>query len=129
MNRVPYLQLMPQALRDIKRCVEFIRAQPWGKPQERLRDILGGISKVLFDPRLAQVRAYRPLSGLYFRGRSAAQFVIVYAYFPPSRRFPLGAVSIRAIRHRRVRDVFAGVKEREAPYGVPSAGAELTAQS
>jgi hypothetical protein len=129
-NRLPHLQLMPQALRDIKRCVEFIRAQPWGKPQDRLRDILGGISRVSFDPHRAPVKAYRPLTGQHLRRYSAAQFVIVYAYIPPNRKFPLGAVSIRAIRHRRVRDVFAGVKEREAPpYGILSNAAELTARS
>jgi hypothetical protein len=37
--------------------------------------------------------------------------VIVYAYFKPTTSRPNGLVSIRAIRHRRVRDVFLGVRD------------------
>jgi hypothetical protein len=44
--------------------------------------------------------------------------MVIYAYLPPSRKFPDGVVSIRAVRHRRVRNIFDGVREPAvAKYG------------
>ncbi|MDB6156552.1 MAG: hypothetical protein JWO04_258 [Gammaproteobacteria bacterium] len=39
------------------------------------------------------------------------KLVIVYAYLRPTVRFARGVVSIRAVRHSRVKDVFSGVRE------------------
>ena len=122
MNPLPYLHLMPRVHTDVERCLEFVGSQPWGKPKDRLHDIYRGIDKVSRNPMHAPVRVHRPSSGVDLRRCSAAQFVIVYAYIPPDREFPVGAVSIRAIRHRRVKNVFSGVRETDAPaYAVGAA--------
>jgi hypothetical protein len=118
-NGLPSVKFTPRAHRDIKQCTEFVRLQPWGKPQDRLQDIYTGIGKILFGPHRAPIRARRPSSGLDLRRCDAAQFVVVYAYIPPNRKFPLGGVSIRAVRHRRVKNIFAGVKEREVHLMAP----------
>lgn len=120
---LPFLHFMPRVDRDVDRCLDFVGMQPWGKPEDRLHDIDRGIDKVLRNPKRAPVGVRRPSSGVDLRRCSAAQFVIVYAYIPPDREFPFGAVSIRAIRHRRVRNVFSGVMEDAPPYapGVVSA--------
>jgi hypothetical protein len=114
-NPRPHLHFMPRARRDIDQCLKFVGRQPWGKPKDRLHDINREIGKVLCDPARAPVRARRPSSGVDLRRCNAAQFVIVYAYIPPNRKFRFGAVSIRAIRHRRVANVFSGVREPDAP--------------
>lgn len=114
---LPKLRLMPRAHRDIEDCVRFITRQPWGKPQDRERDIYCGIAAAHRWPFRSPVRVYRPRSGISLRRISAAQFVIVYAYIGPSEFAPNGIVSIRAVRHRRVRDVFLGVREPVVAYG------------
>jgi hypothetical protein len=79
---------------------------------------LNGFIAILRYPGVGPVRMRRPSIGLEFRGRSAAQFVIVYAYLRPNGRLPNGCVSLRAIRHRRVRNVFSGVRYQPAlAYG------------
>lgn len=116
--RTPQLDLMPRVRDDMEQCVEFIARQPWGKPAEREQDICRGIAEVLSAPRLNPVKLRRPSKGLEFRRHKAAQFIVIYAYLPPSRKFPDGVVSIRAVRHRRVRNIFGGVKESAIPsYG------------
>ena len=45
-----------------------------------------------------------------------SQFAFIYAYVWPSVEFPHGVVSIRAVRHVLVQNVFAGVKEPVATY-------------
>ena len=65
-------------------------------------------------PESNRVGSWRPETGIELRRCNAAQFVIVYAYLWPSTRYQRGVVSIRAVRHSRVKDVFLGVKEPTA---------------
>jgi hypothetical protein len=118
METIAQLELMPRVNDDMEQCVEFIARQPWGKPKEREQDICRGIAEARLAPRSNPVKLRRLSEGLEFRCRKAAQFMVIYAYLPPSRKFPDGVVSIRAVRHRRVRNIFGGVKEPEVPgYG------------
>jgi hypothetical protein len=102
---------MPRVDRDIKQCLAFVRRQPWGKPSDRKLDIRRGIEKALARPEANRVGSWRPETGLELRRCNAAQFVIIYAYLRPTVRFDSGVVSIRAVRHSRVEDVFSGVRE------------------
>ena len=111
MKLLPYLHLTPRVLRDFRRCLDFIARQPWGKPEQRKLDIYRGIERARLNPKLNRVAARRRSSGIELRRCNAAQFVIVYAYFPPNKRVPRGIVGVRAIQHSRVRNVFSGVKE------------------
>jgi hypothetical protein len=108
---LPYLHLMPRVERDIARCLAFVARQPWGKPSDRESDICLGIERALLRPEANRVESWRPETGLELRRCKAAQFAIVYAYLRPTERFARGVVTIRAVRHSRVEDVFAGVKE------------------
>ncbi len=113
MKTLPHLELMPRVDNDIKRCLDFVRRQPWGKPDDRQQDIYRGIMDVWRAPLRSSVKARASSTGLELRRHGSAQFVIVYAYLPPDEEFPRGTVSIRAVRHRRLRNVFSGV--RDAP--------------
>jgi hypothetical protein len=118
MESLPHLDLTPRVGRDITRCLHFISQQPWGKPRDRELDIDRGIAKAWSNPMSAPVRYRVRSTGLELRRIQIAQFVIVYAYLSPNEAFPRGTVSIRAVRHRRVRSVFSGVRETDAPeYG------------
>jgi hypothetical protein len=108
---LPYLHLMPRVERDIERCLAFVARQPWGKPGDRELDIVTGIERALLRPEANRVGSWRPETGIELRRCNAVQFVIVYAYLRPTVRFATGVVSIRAVRHSRVKDVFSGVKE------------------
>ncbi len=110
MQRLPLGRMTARARRDLDECLQFVADQPWGEPAARRRDILVEIRRIRSAPEQRRVETVRS-SGVELRRRSAAQFVIVYAYFKPRKRLPHGLVSIRAIRHRRVRDVFSGVRE------------------
>ena len=116
MRQEPFLHMMPRVHSDFDDCLKFIARQPWGQPNSRRRDLLKGFKAILRYPGLGPVRVRRPSIGLEFRSRSVAQFVIVYAYLRPNGRFPNGCVSLRAIRHRRVRDVFSGVRDQHVAY-------------
>jgi hypothetical protein len=109
-----------RAKRDLADCLRFIRRQPRGKPADRERDIRWEMACIADGPEHRRVEIVRA-SGVKLRRRSAAQFAIVYAYFKPTKSWPTGLVSIRAIRHRRVRNVFLGVRdtsgENPPPYG------------
>jgi hypothetical protein len=100
-----------RAERDLESCLQFIAAQPWGEPSAREQDIYAAIRRIREEPEWRRVEQSRKSSGAELRRRSAAQFVIIYAYFKPKKRLPKGLVSIRAIRHRRVRNVFLGVRD------------------
>jgi hypothetical protein len=113
---LPYLHVMPRVDRDIEECLAFVARQPWGKPRDRELDIHLGIEKALARPALNRVRVRRRSAGIELRRCKAAQFVIVYAYLQPTDRFPRGVVSIRAVRHSRVKDVFLGVREPTTAY-------------
>jgi len=107
---------MPRVDRDIKQCLALIRKQPWGKPYDRQLDIRRGIEKALERPEANRVGSWRPETGIELRRCNVAQFAIIYAYLRPTSRFATGVVSIRAVRHSRVKDVFAGVKEPTADF-------------
>jgi hypothetical protein len=126
---LPNLHVTPRVSRDIARCLRFIARQPRGKPADRLQDILKGIQRAREQPDCNRIRIRRPPHGLPMRRQDAAQFAIIYVYFSPSARNPVGRVSIRAVRHRRVTDVFHGVRESgPKPYGAPdSSPAMVTA--
>lgn len=117
MKSRPNVHWAPRVAKDIRRCIEFIGRQPWGKPMDRARDILKGINEAVEWPTLRPVSAFRPESGLELRCHYAAQFVIVYAYVEPDLEHSAGQVSIRAVRHRRVKDVLKGVRENGSRYG------------
>jgi hypothetical protein len=112
----PFLHSMPRVKGDIKGCLDFVGRQPWGKPSDRESDIRRGIEKVCACPDANPPELRRAGTGIWLRRCSVAQFVIVYVYLPPSDRNLRGVVSIRAVRHRRVEDVFAGVKEPLVEY-------------
>jgi hypothetical protein len=67
--------------------------------------------ELMAAPKMRRVETRRPRTGIELRRHYAAQFAIVYAYFEPDLVHPHGVVSIRAIRHRRIRNVFTGVRE------------------
>lgn len=113
MNPKSNMHWMPRVRRDIKDCVKFIRRQPLGRPFERAQDIYRWIELAVAWPLLRPVGAFRASSGLELRCRHTAQFVIVYAYVPPGSEGKCGVVSIRAVKHRRVKNVFSGVREPE----------------
>jgi ParE toxin of type II toxin-antitoxin system, parDE len=122
MRELPHIHWMPRVSRDIKNCLSFVARQPLGKPSDREADIYLAIERARTRPKSNPVSARRLSPEIELRRCKAAQFVVVYAYLPPSRRFPEGVVTIRAVRHSRVKDVFAGVKEPNQGYrGRPSA--------
>jgi hypothetical protein len=112
----PILHWMPRVDRDIEKCLDFVGGQPWGKPDDRELDIWRAIEMAHLFPEAARAEFWRPESGLWLRRRNAAQFVVVYAYLPSSGEHLPAVVSIRAVRHSRVEDVFSGVKEPLATY-------------
>jgi hypothetical protein len=116
---LPYLHVMPRVEHDIDECLDFVARQPWGKPSDRELDICLGIAKALLRPESNRVGQWRPDTGIELRRCNAAQFAIVYAYLRPTDRFASGVVSIRAVRHSRVEDVFSGVKEPATAYVQP----------
>jgi hypothetical protein len=75
-----------RARRDLKRSIEFIAAQPWGDPRARELEIRRVINRLRYEPEWRRVELTR------------------------------GSVSIRAIRHRRVRNVFLGVRDTSGEH-------------
>jgi hypothetical protein len=109
---MPFVHVMPRVSKDCRDCIAFVARQSWGDPAARRRDIERVCDDIVERPEAAPVHLRRPSVGLELRCRTAAQFVVIYAYVPPGPRFPNGCVSLRAIRHRRVRNVFSGVREQ-----------------
>jgi hypothetical protein len=110
---------MSRAKRDFADCLQFIEQQPWGDADARERDILEAMERIREAPEWRRIEFVRH-PGVGLRRHPAAQFVIIYAYFKPKKRRPKGLVSIRAIRHRRVKNVFLGVRSPTpppSPYG------------
>ena len=117
----PYLHVTPRVDRDIDDCVAFVARQPWGNPNDRRLDIRRGIERALALPEANHAEVWRAPQGFWLRRCNAAQFVIVYAYLPSSDSSAPDVVSIRAVRHSRVKDVFSGVKEPTTAY-LPTPG-------
>jgi hypothetical protein len=110
-QRLPKLRMVARAKRDITQCLSFIADQRWGDPHGRRLDIFYAMDLICVLPQGRRVEHTRKSSGARLRRCSAAQFVVIYAYFKPTKPWPTGLVSIRAIRHRRVRNVFSGVRD------------------
>ena len=115
----PDVHRMPRVARDIEQLLAFVTRQPWGDPTGRKKDICCGIDQIMAHPRRNRVCIQRLETGIELRRHNIAQFAIIYAYVPPDGEHPHGLVSIRAIRHRRVNNVFTGVREPHAPYRRP----------
>ncbi len=114
---LPALDIQDRVYPDIGRLVHFISRQPWGKSVNREQDIDDAINMILRGPELNNVDTVRRKSGVALRRHNARQFSIIYVYDPPSDASPNGRVSIRAVRHSRVKNVFKGVRENtEFPY-------------
>lgn len=116
MDTLPILHAMTRVDRDIEDCIEFIRRQPLGKPLDRERDLRNCFRDIVKNPTARRIVVRRRRTGVELRRRDAGQFAVIYAYFPPTEVHPLGVVSIRAVRHRRVKSVFYGVQETAASY-------------
>jgi plasmid stabilization system protein ParE len=115
MKRV-ILRLTPRARRDIEKRVGFVARFPGGKPEERRREIYAAFQRIREFPERHPVEVRRRRSGLELRRHYVSHFAIVYAYLPPAEERPWALVTVRAIQHRRMRDVFLGVREN-APEG------------
>jgi ribosomal protein L37AE/L43A len=113
---LPILHFMPRVRKDIDQCLDFISRQPWGKPDDRKSDIKHGIHSACLCPEANRPELRRPDTGIWLRCRRTRQFVIVYAYLPSRDPSLPGVVSIRAVRHVRVANVFEGVKEPMMSY-------------
>jgi plasmid stabilization system protein ParE len=105
------LRLTRRARRDINDCVQFVRRFPRGKPEDRRQDLIRGLALIRESPERNPVEVVREKSGIELRRQNVRQFAIVYSYFHPDDARPAGEVSIRAVRHWRVRNVFLGVRE------------------
>jgi hypothetical protein len=118
------LSFTPRARRNIDECLEYIGRFPRGKPADRMQDLMRGLELVHQSPERNPIEAWRRTSGIALRRQYARQFAIVYSWFCPDEKCPGGEVSIRAVRHRRVKNVFLGVRETDEAPGVFSAAAE-----
>jgi hypothetical protein len=107
---------MPRVNLDIENCLKFVSASPYGLAARRRSEIFSALEKIYSFPHARPVRHHRQDSGIELRSYYVAQFVIIYAYFKPSAVMEDGVVSIRAIRHRRVRDAFRGVRDHTVAY-------------
>ena len=110
MKRV-LLRLTPRARRDLEECIDFVARFPGGKPEERRRDIHAAFQRIREFPEQHPVEIRRSRSGLELRRHCVNQFAIVYAYLRPVETLSFAIVTVRAIQHRRERDVFFGVRE------------------
>jgi hypothetical protein len=108
---LPRVDLQLRVDQDIDALLEFIAQQPWGNRIARECDIWDGITAILDGPALNAVGLRRRDTGIELRRHNTAQFAIIYAYYEPSQEYPHGLVSIRAVRHSRVKQVFRGVRE------------------
>jgi plasmid stabilization system protein ParE len=109
---------MPRAKQDLRALLKFIGRQPLGRPADRHHDIEACIQEICERPTVSKVYVRRRDTCIELRRRDIRQFAIVYVYFPPDAVNPHGLVSIRAIRHRRIRNVFTGVRESDASYAL-----------
>jgi hypothetical protein len=119
---LPRLCETPRVARDIEQILAFIARQPWGDPIGRKKDIQRGIAQILEEPGWNKVSIRRRTTGIELRRHNVAQLSIIYAYTAPNAEHPHGLVSTRAIRHRRVNNVFPGVRESHPVYASHARG-------
>lgn len=110
MKQPIHLSFTRRARREIDECVHFVARIPRGKPADRRNDLIRGLEFVREFPERNPVEVRRR-TGIELRKHYARQFAIVYSWFKPNEDCPGGEVSIRAVRHWRVRNVFLGVRE------------------
>jgi hypothetical protein len=91
---------------------------PTGKPDERRRAIHAALDRICEFPEQHPITVRRHRSGLELRRHYVDQFAIVYAYLPPVKERPWAIVTVRAVQHRRIKDVFFGVREDTLGEGV-----------
>src|SRR4051812_33242334 len=88
----------------------------WGDSHGASRKI-GGQTSIVGWMRSTRTRSvapealYQAESALWLRRLRVAQFVIIYAYIPATESGRPNIVSIRAVRHESVADVFDGVRD------------------
>lgn len=111
MRSLPKVEFTLRARRDIRDLIGFISRQPWGKPDDRRADLDAAIKQICHSPKARPIRRIIKASGIGLRCRFAGQFAIIYAILAKRAARSGMAVSIRAVRHWRVRDVFRGVRE------------------
>jgi hypothetical protein len=116
-SQFPKVHAMPRVARDMDQLLAYIARQPWGDLASRRNDMYRGISQIAAHPRRNRVCIRRAASGIELRRHNIAQFAIIYAYIAPNAENPRGVVSIRAVRHRRVSNVFTGVREPHSSPG------------
>ena len=109
--------MMPRVSRDIRRCARFLEDTASGTPTDFERDLATAYERICELPELRPIESRRRRTGLELRRYNMRQFAIVYAYFRPTQTLPQGVVSIRAVKHWRVRNIFLGVRESDSPAG------------
>jgi hypothetical protein len=111
---------MSRVWTDIDACIAFVAQQPWGDPAAREREIHRAFEQIRVAPLSRPISGNVPGTGIELRCYNLRQFVIVYAYFPSNEACPHDLVIIRAVRHRRERDVLWGVREPGLQEPTPS---------
>jgi hypothetical protein len=120
-RRLPFLHSTPRVDRDIRRCLALVGREPLSNPSNPESDISLGIARALAWPEANPAELWRSTPGIRLRRCIAGLFVILNTYALPCNGSPYGIVSIRAVRHSRVKDVFSGVEEPLAVHA-PSPG-------
>jgi hypothetical protein len=110
----PMLHWMPRVKGDIKRCLDFVGRQPWGKPDDREFDIYRGMEMACAYPKANHPELRRRNTGIWLRRCNAAQFVVVYAYLPSRDPDLPSVVSIRAVLHSPVGDFPVDIEDPSA---------------
>ena len=108
---LPSIDRRARVNRDIDRLLAFVGQQPYGDPEARRQDIERGIQQIAAAPLWNPIGSSDLERSPALRRLNVAQFAIIYRYFPPTPNNPAGVVSIRAVRHARVRNVLHGVRE------------------
>lgn len=111
------LRLTTRARRNIEDCIAFVGCFPTGKPERRRREIYPAFQQICDFPEGRPIEIRRRRSGLALRRYHVSQFTIVYAYLPPVATRPWAIVTVRAVQHRRIRNVFFGVREESIAPG------------
>jgi plasmid stabilization system protein ParE len=106
---LPKIELKPRAQRDLADLLAFILRQPWGRPADRRRDIYTAFEAIREAPFDRPV--VRWVGDIGMRRYRVRQFEVIYAYVGAPEQYPNGIVSVRAIKHRRVRNLLLGVRE------------------
>ena len=123
----PNLHMMPRVERDIRECMARDAQEHWPNPRERRTNIRRAIAAAVDRPEGPPIEIYSKKSEIWLRRRQQGPFVVVYAYLYPSRAFPYGAVSIRAVLYSPVDDFAVDIEHPSAysPSKYPPANSSL----